>query len=220
MEMFYAASLMGTSLALAAAPMLLLGLAIPYAVIHLRSQPGLQRDPQIGIKVALYYFFSISILLLLSGLSILVVDALVETGPGRVPISRGGDMREAQRVGWAFVVSGAVFSLVHLLVIKGMTNDNDWPATRRVFVGWRFAIHGLVVLAATTALLTVLFQKDMGDSQARKTIVGILIIWVPSWAIHLILLRYLRDQPRDAPRFEPPHLNPFEATEAPPPPPG
>jgi hypothetical protein len=220
METFYT-TLLGTTYVLAVAPMLLLGLAIPYAVIHLRGQPGLQRDPQVGIKVALYYFLSISILLLLTGLSVLVVDALVEAGPGRAGAlaARGGDMRQAQRTGWALVVCGTVLTLLHLLLVKGATNDHDWPATRRVFVGWRFAIHGLVVVGAATALTIVLFQKDMGDEQLRKTLTGILIVWVPSWAIHLILLRYLRDQPRHAVDFGPPPMNPFETPEAPPPPP-
>lgn len=212
-------------------PMLLLSLAIPYGIIYLRNQQGMGRDPQIGIKVGLYFFFSLSILLALNGLTIFVVDALVDSSArgvfdpdwpgGGFPSGRSSGLSAAQRTAGAFIMAGILFTAIHLILIKTATNDHDWPATRRVFVGWRFAIHGLVVISAFTALLAVLFQKNMGDKDARLTLVGILIIWTPSWLLHFLLLWIYCNQSARAPRALP-VANPFalsagDAELAPPP---
>jgi hypothetical protein len=99
------------------------------------------------------------------------------------------------------MLSGIAFTFLHLGLVKALTRDDQWPAARRMFVGWRFAIQVLVVIVTSTFLLGVLFQKDFGDKEARKTLFGILLVWVPSWVIHLALLRiYSKDlyQPRRA----------------------
>src|SRR5262249_25160885 len=76
----------------------------------------------------------------------------------------------------------------------GFTNDRRFPATRRVFVGWRLAIHSLVVLIAFTALVGQLFQKDP-KWEDMKPFFGTLLVWVPSWLIHLLLLRFYGTAP-------------------------
>jgi len=61
---------------------------------------------------------------------------------------------------------------------------------RRTFVGWRFAVHGLVVVLAFTALLIILFQpREPGTEEFRRFLIGTLIVWTPSWLLHFILLR-------------------------------
>src|SRR5713226_907560 len=57
-------------------PFLLLGLAIPYAILHSRDSRSVERDPQLGLKTALYFFYSVSIFLFLVGLSVVAVDTL------------------------------------------------------------------------------------------------------------------------------------------------
>jgi hypothetical protein len=198
---YMAATLSGAFFAMILFPALLLALAIPYGIMYLRNGQEGPRDPQIGIKVALYFFFSLSILLVLNGLSVFVVDALVEprptftTSPFDPSIGPAGgttsskELRPAQRTAGALVMAGLFFIVIHVALIRSTINDRDWPATRRLFVGWRFAIHGLVVLGAFTTLLAVLFQKNMGDADLRNTLIGILIVWVPSWLVHLLLLQ-------------------------------
>jgi hypothetical protein len=212
---YMAATLSGAFFAMMLFPTLLLALAIPYGIMYLRNGQEGPRDPQIGIKVALYFFFSLSILLVLNGLSVFAVDALVEPTSfpgsfdptfGPVGTSSSKDLRPAQRTAGALVVAGLFFVVIHVALIKSATNDRDWPATRRLFVGWRFAIHGLVVLGAFTTLLAVLFQKRMGDADLRNTLIGILIVWVPSWLVHLLLLQFYSNK---AMRSGPAPANPF-----------
>ena len=61
-------------------PFFLLGLAIPYAILHSRDSRGLERDPQLGLKTALYFFYSVSILMVLTGLSITTLRHYDEMG--------------------------------------------------------------------------------------------------------------------------------------------
>src|SRR5262245_61349972 len=77
----------------------LVGLAFPYLVLSLRDTRNEERDPEIGLKSALYFMFSLSILLVLSGLTIIVVDVLEDR-------STSIDFSDAQRNGFGMIVSG------------------------------------------------------------------------------------------------------------------
>jgi hypothetical protein len=196
-------------------PFLLLSLALPYIVLRLRDQQGLERDPQVGLKAALYFFFSLGILLVLSGLTVIAVDMVQDKAQPRLPGAPlfqppEETMNPARRTGWAMMVAGAFIVMVHFVLIKSTTNDKTWPAARRVFVGWRFGIHGILVVAVFTAWLIVLFQKDYGPKDVRKNLLAILAVWFPSWLIHLILLAAYSKIP-DQPRRSSIETNPFVA---------
>ena len=169
-------------------PIALLGLAIPYVVLYLRDGRNEEHDSEIGLKSALYFLFSLSILLILSGLTILVVDFLMDEKGPFPAAKRLNDFSEAQRNAGGMMVAGFALGLFHLVVILGFTNDRRYPAARRVFVGWRLAIHSLVVLVAFTALVMQVFQRDV-RWEDLKMLFGILLVWGPSWLIHLLLMR-------------------------------
>lgn len=182
------------------------GLAVAYAVLKLQDARAEQHDPEIGIKAALYFIYSLSILVILTGINVLVVDALQDR-PNLGPNRNVEGLTEGQRVGCGLIVAGLALGLLHLILIKAATNDSRWPATRRVFVGWRFAIHGLIVLATFTALVILLFQRDV-RWETIKDFLATLVVWGPSWLIHLVLLRTYSNQ-RVTPgqlRFVPPTL--------------
>jgi hypothetical protein len=85
-------------------------------------------------------------------------------------------------------------TLLHLVLVKSMTNDSRSYAARRMFAGWRLAVHGLVVVFALAALMMVLFQKDFGDKELRKAFFGMLLVWFPSWVLHLVLVGFYSRQ--------------------------
>jgi hypothetical protein len=175
-------------------PFLLLGLAIPYIVLRVRNQQSMLYDSQLGLKAALYYFFSLSILLIETGLTVIAIEALSESV---VPTS---GLSGETRTGLALVLAGLLGAGSHLLLIKGMTNEARFPIARRLFVGWRFAINGLVVMGAGTALLVAIFQNESGGLRSIRALIATLLIWLPSWGIHLVLLHLYRDQPPGLPR--------------------
>jgi hypothetical protein len=181
------------------APVLLLALAIPYAVLRVRAAEGAEPDPQVGLKVFLYYFFSVSILMILTGFTILAIDTVREkekkpvvqpVGPFGQPQQRPRDETEfnsAQRTSAALILTGLLFGLFHWVLAKVVTNDRQFPAARRVFVGWRLAFHGLVLLGTATALMLNLFEKET-NTETLKTILAVGFVWSIAWIIDLILL--------------------------------
>ncbi len=148
----------GGLVALAFIPYLLLGLAVPYAVLYVKDRRNEEHDSEIGLKSALYFMLSLSILLILSGLTVLVVDFLTEEDRMPAAARRSSEFSDIQRTAFAMMVSGFAIGLFHLVVILGFTNDRRYPATRRVFVGWRLAICSLIVLIAFTVLVIQVFQ--------------------------------------------------------------
>jgi hypothetical protein len=200
---FDGAVIFGSLVPLLLLPYLLLLLAFPYAVLRLRDAHSRAPDPQLGFKCTLQFFFSISVLLILTGLTIIVVDAIFQIGQAPRPILKGfpnQPQREfpnpAQRVAGAFVVSGILFAGVSLLMILVMTSGPGPSPARRTFLGARCAVHGLVVMIAMTSLLVVFFLKtEPGSPQetaiwdARKTFIAILLVWAPSAVIHFSLFR-------------------------------
>jgi hypothetical protein len=185
---------MGGLVALAFVPYLLLGLAIPYTALYLKDRNNQEHDAEIGLKSTLYFMLSLSILLFLTGLTILVVDFLTEEDRVGQAAKKVTEFTPIQRTAFAVMVSGFAIGLFHLVVILGFTNDRRYPATRRVFVGWRLAICSLIVLIAFTVLVIQVFQKDVAWKDL-KFVFGVLLIWVPAWLIHLLLMRFYRSEP-------------------------
>jgi len=179
----------------------LLSFAIPYAILRIRDVRSERPDPQMGLKAAMYFFFSIGIMLFLNGLTVLVWDLLViqPKRPLLFPQMKGLD--PIQRIAIAGMVSGLIFALLYLGLVKGMTNDRN-PAARRMFAGWRMAFHGLVVIVVVTVLLAIYFQEDFGGERTldtRKGLWGVLLVWGPSWILHVVLV-WFYSQPLYEPR--------------------
>lgn len=170
-------------------PLVLLAPLVGYILLRVRDSQRQENDPELGIKVALHFFLSLSILLIVNGLATVTVDAMTanKAAPPR------NEMSPAQRTGWGLAVAGLLLSLLHFALVKSMTNDSRRPAPRRFFLGWRLVIHGLMFVFTVAGLIVTMFQKDFGNDNTRNTFLGLLLIWGPSWLIHLILLRVASD---------------------------
>jgi hypothetical protein len=185
-------------------PVLLLALAIPYAVLRLRAQKNEEQDPQLGLRTALHFFFSLSVLLVLNGLTIIAVDFVRDRNP---PVPRPGfpqrqqnfalqdEYTDAKRAGVGLILGGVVFGIIHLVLLTTVTRDRRWPEARRLFNGWRLAIHGLVILAVFTWLMIALQQRVV-PMETVRSLLAALLIWVPAWTVDLVLLRWRSRPPR------------------------
>jgi hypothetical protein len=197
---------LGVSFAFVFITPLLLSLAIPYLILRYQDARSPDPDPHLGMKAVLYFVFSLGVMLALLGLTVLLSDALEQSdlfndSPSRVrdiPGPRDGsgrrssysdDWRDDQRRGSALLVAGVAVSLLHLVLILVSTNDLRRPGVRRVFIGYRLAAHGLVNLGAFTLLLWLLFSRDVRWTALCPPLAA-LIIWGPSWIVHLVLLRF------------------------------
>jgi hypothetical protein len=172
------------------APTLLLALAIPYGILRLRDSRKEVQDPQLGLKCMLHFIHSVGLILLLTGLTILADDV---TQSYIRPNFRGSYLTysKTQRMAAGLMAAGLLLSLFQLLLIVGFTNNRKWPESRRVFVGWRLAIHSMVVITAFTALVVTVFQEAPVEEELMRY-ATILVVWFASWLIHLILLKVYR----------------------------
>jgi hypothetical protein len=196
---------------LVGSPVLLLGLAIPYAILKVRDARSEDSDSEIGLKSALYYGFSLGILLSLAGLTFLVYQLFEVSMPTNVapPSTK---MAQNTRVGLGLLASGIPTAVTHLVLILGMTNDRRYPDVRRIFVGWRLVIHGIVVLTAYTYFMVLLFFEDLAnvDMSDLRLPMSVLLVWLPSWLIHLVLLRVYQRSVMPRLRMVPPTIPPRE----------
>jgi hypothetical protein len=229
----------GSLLFISIAPLLLLGLAIPYAVLALRDNREVERDPQVGWKAGLYFMFSLCLLQVLLGLTIYVYDLMdespsppmrapVQAFPKAVPGGPGGmprpfpapvtqppsrppwQLSAAQRIALGLAVAGLVLGGFHLLLIHLATNARRFPAARRVFLGARLAAHSLVVMGAFTALVVQLVDIDNAPRPSLRPELSILMVWVPSWIVHLVLLSNASRKAPTGMRSAPPRPLPVE----------
>jgi hypothetical protein len=214
-------------------PVAIAGLAVAYIGLRIRDAKSDPPDPELGIKAAFYTFLTAGILLALTGLSLSIIDFLGEAFEGKQPKQQQPQFnppfnprqfpppppppqqpndpfdRVSQRVAWPLVISGVLFSLVSLLVIKAGTNDARFPAARRTFVGLRLVIAGLNAMVAVTLLIELLFQKDLANTRPYAVAIGLLIVWLPTAAIQLFLFKLYAKQPY----FVPPKLQKMEYAE-------
>jgi len=220
-------ALTGSLVVLSVLPLALAGLAVAYVSLRIRDARADPPDPELGVKAAYYTFLTAGIFLALTGLSLSVIDFLGEAFEGqqaRQPQPQFNPQfnpqqgrflpppqqqqpkpddpfdRVSQRVAWPLVVSGVLFSLLSLLLIKAGTNDARFPSARRTFVGFRLVVAGLNVMIAVTLVIELLFQKDLPSTRPYSTAIGLLIIWLPTTAIHLFLIK----QYAKLPYFVPP----------------
>lgn len=183
-------------------PNFLLGLAIPYAILRLRDAHSPMPDPQLGLKAGLHFFNSLGILWILLALTIVVVDLIMQLdigGPGQQFFQWGNEPfpNQPQRVAFGLAISGILFIIVHMIFLLMFTSDPWTSPVRRTFLGWRFAINGLVVLMAISGLIILLVQKENANlNEPRKFLIAVLLVWMPSWFIHLTgLARLSRRSP-------------------------
>lgn len=191
-------------------PLVLLALAIPYAVARLRTDG--QADPQLGLKVALYFFISASMLLALSGLTMIASDLMArdasqtrsaeEGSYGGPPIgsrSEGG-FNATCRTGVALMISGILGWVVHHVMVKRTTVAGR-SRIHRTFVGFRFAIIGVALFGTLTLLIVLMLQENAFRKPAFNTVRGVIgsvIVWLPAWLIHLgLFFQATRAQARE-----------------------
>lgn len=190
--------LTGVMYALLLVPNLLLALAVPYAILRVRDARTGAPDSQLGLKAALYFFYSVAIMMILFGLTVIVVDLVQDLdlgGPRAAVRQRPAEEfpNTAQRMGAAIILAGVLFVGLHFVLLKTLTDDRGPSMTRRTFLGWRFAINGIIAMFALTGLLIILFQKGE-QSEMRNTMIGMLLVWAPAWVIHFSLFRVAAKQ--------------------------
>jgi hypothetical protein len=195
-------------------------LPFPYLALRLRDSREEERDPQLGVKTAYYLLLSGAIVLVLFGLTVAAIDLLdgafqkpkqqqqqANVPPAFVDENEKEFKERTQRVAWSLVVAGLLFSLVIMVVIRVATNDAEFPAAKRIFVGGRLVLSGAMIMLAMTALIVLLFQKEAkeqnvekGVTSAFEIITAVAIVWLPSTILHIVQMKMYAALPYHASR--------------------
>jgi hypothetical protein len=199
-------------------PLVVLTLMIPYLTLRIRDAQSAERDPEIGFKALLWAFISLSVVILLTGATVIVVDLVVDAkqkqpaifqpapqaGPFGQQLPPPAPKKEdfpntAQRTGGAIMAVGLIGILIHALVLVLMTNERRWPAARRAFIGWMLAFNGVIVMVDATSLLVLIVQKDFDEPNVINALLGVLLVWMPAWVVTFSFLRSFARQPYHRP---------------------
>lgn len=171
---------------------LLLLVLAPYIVLRWRDMRHPRRDPQLGIKVALHGMMTAAVFGGLIGLSIVIVDQLVDDSVEF--------FTDETRTGLALVVTGALFATIYYIAVRAATNDARWVSTRRTYAGVRFIVESLVVMTGTGGMLIAWFSDDPGAGETQVGFAGVLMVWASAWVVEgANFLRW--SKLRDAPGF-------------------
>ncbi|MBV8756077.1 MAG: hypothetical protein JO257_02305 [Deltaproteobacteria bacterium] len=150
------------------------GLLLPfvlYVVARWRAYKATSHDPQLGIKVALGYFMVTALQVLLAGGAALLYAI----------ISSDEDKGSIYRAAFGLIVPGALVFFSHASLLK-MTNQEQYPAVRRMLAGYNLLLTGLIGMTALVAAFEALFQRGSSHGFGRAAAAGVLV-YGSAWAV-------------------------------------
>jgi len=148
----------------------IVGLLLPF-VLYVVARWRAAGDPQLGIKVALGYFMVTALQVLLAGTAVLLYAI----------ISSEEDKGSLYRAGFGLIVPGALVYFSHVSLLK-MTNQDAFPAVKRMLAGYNLLLTGLIGMTALIAAFQALFQKGSSHGFGRAAAAGVLV-YGSAWAI-------------------------------------
>lgn len=189
---------------------------IIYAILRWRDGKQQRRDPQLGVKFGLHVLLTVSVLVLVSGASMVAADQFRKIAedenmsspndryeydefsgrPRRSSSSISSSaenkfLTPATRAGFAMMLAGVLLGGGEWYLIFSRTNDLKWPSTRRAFIGARTILHGLIVTGALTGLLIAAFmEKDpmsTSESIITRQVMYALLGTLAVWSLSLVV---------------------------------
>lgn len=130
------------------------------------------QDPQLGLKVLLYYFKVLGYHVFLVGGTILAAGILS---------SRSKNM--AQR-GVGPLIGGAVVYGIHLYLIGRLTKNDRFSGAKRAYIGFNVIMTGLVGMIALITTLTMLMTDDTRNIQFPAVL---FVVYGAAWAAQTYL---------------------------------
>lgn len=147
----------------------------PFVYVLLRwrqAREGEPADPQLGLKVALYYFATIGLHVVLMGVvaglySLMVDNSLVSEG--------------MLRAGAGLVLGGGIVYAIHRGLIARFTDPARRTRVARVFAGLNVVLCGLIGMGALIASAVMLVQEHVPED-AFKIAAVLMVVYLAGWA--------------------------------------
>jgi hypothetical protein len=150
--------------------LLVIGPAVIYPLARWRTHRDAIVDTQLGLKVALHYFWMLALQITLLGALLLLYAFL----------SKGEDRGSIYRAAFGFLVPGALVLSAHVALLR-RTNEAHFPSVRRLFLGYNLIVTGLLGLAALVIAFQAVFAKGSTGDDGRLALAGVLV-YATAWA--------------------------------------
>jgi hypothetical protein len=131
------------------------------------------KDPQVGLKVLLYYFktLSLQVLLVSAVLTIIAIIKNILADMYAFPLS--------------FFIVGAVIYAAHLILIILFTNRSGFPTVARYFAAYTTFTVGIVSMASAIMSIIFLIQKNY---EPLDISIAVCLVYIITWIIQLLIL--------------------------------
>jgi hypothetical protein len=190
------------------------GLVLVFQFLALRVRnsalPAEERDPHLGRKFALALFLHLAVMLLLTGLTVSIVDVCenmtgggnantpmtMRAGPGwppptppPAPVAKPF-FNTQQRVAAGLMLSGVLHGLLFAMLLYFATNARKFPAVTRAFVVNRLLVAGIILMSITTGFCLMLFSEGDMMVESFGRILGMALVWGPTALGHFLWLMF------------------------------
>jgi hypothetical protein len=148
----------------------------PFVYVLLRWRQGREgepADPQLGLKVALHYFATIGLHVVLIALVAVLYSFLVDSP--RVSESM-------MRAGAGLLIGGGLVLGGHIMMLRRITDSASRPNVARVFAGLNLVLCGLIGSGALIATSVMLLQEDVPEDGFKIAMV-LLAVYLGSWGL-------------------------------------
>lgn len=148
----------------------------PFVYILLRwrqAREGEPADPQLGLKVALHYFATIGLHVVLIALVAVLYSFLIDN-------SRVSE--EMIRIGAGLLIGGGVILGGHQTLLRQLTDSTSRPNVARVFAGLNLVLCGLIGMGALLAASVMICQEHPPE-EGFKLVFVLMAVYLGTWGL-------------------------------------
>ena len=145
---------------------------IVYIFLKWRSyRDGAKPDPQLGMKVVLFYFKTLAYQVLVASLAAIFSGLFKNEG-------------ELINIGLGLFIGSLVIYGIHHLAILKMTNAREFPLTGRIFTAFNLVIIGLVGMISFMITMVTLASKGFKGIEIP---LACFVVYAIAWGFQLFL---------------------------------
>ncbi len=148
----------------------------PFVYVLLRwrqGRDGEPADPQLGLKVALHYFATLGLHVVLIALVAVLYSFLADSPMVSEMI---------MRTGGGMLLGGGVILGAHTMMIGRVTDSATRPNVARVFVGLNLVLCGLIGMGALLAACTMITQERVSED-GLKIVMVLMAVYLTTWGL-------------------------------------
>ena len=139
---------------------------VVYVLLKWRSyRDGSSPDPQLGIKVVLYYFKTLAYHVFLASCAVFFYGLLAGES-------------DAIKVGLGLLISSGILYVVHSILIQRLSNTRAFPLTARIYAGFNLIMVGLLGMVSFVITVTLLIDKGQ---ESIKLPLAWVVVYAIAW---------------------------------------